>query len=251
VAVVCSSWKSRSAWDRAGVPEGSSQTIRPGVLPARSAGGRDAKLRTALGFGDMDHVLLAVGESSLAARHHQTVWAASILHVIDANYKLLLWRRGATCDAAVRLAIGGGSSTLSTIAEARLGRNVEFEQLLPAADMALITADRLVPPLPIASCMAARVPIVATPSPLINEMLKDRETALIAPANVPRRIAQTIEDLQNSSQLQQTLAERAAVVAGESYGNARFIERHQSLYAQFVGGRIPTADCATATVPAV
>jgi hypothetical protein len=208
-------------------------------------------LRAALGFGEADHVLLAVGESSREARHDHTVWAASILHVLDGNQKLLLWGRGATCDAAVRLAIGGGNSKLCTIAERRLGQTVDFEKLLPAADMALITADRLVPPLPIALCMAARVPIVATPSPLINEMLKDRETALIAPANVPRRIAQTIEDLRNSAELQRVLTERAANLAGELYGNERFIAQHQSLYAQFVGVAIPTAGPAGLAVRAV
>jgi hypothetical protein len=239
VAVICSSATGASAWVRAGIPEVCCRVIRPGAVPLRSRGGRDPELRGALGFGDADHVLLAVGESSRAARHDRTVWAASITHVLDADQKLLLWGRGAACDAAVRLAIGGGDSKLCTIAERRLGQTVDFEQLLAAVDMALVTADRLVPPLPIALCMAARVPIVATPSPLINEMLKNRETALIAPENVPRRIAQTIEDLRKSAELQRILTERGSTLAAELYGNERFIAQHQSLYAQFVGGGKP------------
>jgi len=237
VAVVCSSATAQHAWIRAGVPEVCCRVIRPGVDLIRAGRQRDPELRAALGFGEADHVLLAVGESSRAARHDYAVWAASILHVLDPAQKLLLWGRGAGCDLAVRIAIRVGNSELCAIAERRLGRTVDFEELLPAADMALITADRPVSPLPVAICMAAGLPIVATGSPLIDEILQDRETALIAPAGVPRRIAQTIEDLRKSPELQQALGERAATVARELYANSQFIDAHDGLYARFLAGR--------------
>jgi hypothetical protein len=236
VAVVCSSATARRAWVRSGVPEACCRMIRPGIDACRVGRQRDPKLRAALGFGDADHVLLAVGESTRAARHDYSIWAASILHVMDRNQRLLLWGRGATCDSTARLAIRIGHAELCAIAQRKLGRSVDFEELLNAADMALITADRLVSPLPIAICMAAKLPIVATDSPLIKEMLQDQRTALIAPPRVPRRIAQTITDLRTSPELQQALVDRAATQAGDLFGNERFVDQHHALYAQFVGG---------------
>ena len=51
------------------------------------------------------------------------------------------------------------------VAEQRLGRRVEFEELLPAADMVLVTRAGPVATLPIAICMAGALPIVATVTP--------------------------------------------------------------------------------------
>lgn len=236
VALICDSHTACRAWVRNGVPAACCRVIRTGVDFDRIRPRRDPTLREALGLRQADHVILAVGESSRGARHDHSVWATSILHVLEPNDKLLLWGRGPSCGLAARLANSVGHPELVIIAERKLGRAVEFEELLPAADMALITADRPVAPLPIAICMGSRLPIVATPSSVVSEMLEDRRSALFAPAGAPRRIAQAIEDLRASTELQNALADCAAKDASERYAIADFIAQHHALYRQFVAG---------------
>ncbi len=231
--MICNSMPAYRDWLRAGIPQARCRVICSGVDLARIRPRRDVRLRAALGFSEADHVVLAVGESSRAARHDYAVWATSILHVLDPNQKLLLWGRGPGCGRAARLAIGVGHAELCSIAERNLGRAVEFEELLPAADLALITADGAVAPLPIAICMAARLPIVATPSAMVREMLEDGRSARFAPAGVPRRIAQAIADVRASTELQNSLAESAANDANKRYSNSVFVAEHNAIYAQF------------------
>jgi glycosyltransferase involved in cell wall biosynthesis len=236
VQIVCTSTSVWRAWVRHGVLADNCQLIRPGVEFGRARRRRDPALRAALGLSDEDHVLLAVGESTRAARHDHAVWAASILHVMDRQQKLLLWGRGDGWRKAERLAKRVGHAELCVVAEQRLGRALEFEELLPAADMALIAADGPIAPLPVAICMGAGLPIVATVTPVVSEMLEDRHTAYMTPPRATRAMAQRIRDLRGASDAQRSIADRARSEAYDYFAHTRFIDRHRELYLQYVAG---------------
>jgi glycosyltransferase involved in cell wall biosynthesis len=236
VHVVCPTATMRRALVERGVPLERCHLIRPGVDFGRVKRRRDAQLRAALGFGESNSVLLAVGESTRAADHRQAVWAGSILNVMDGCTRVLLWGRGPEADAVARFAYTQHSPGLITLAERRLGRRVDFEDLLPAADLLIVSASGPVSTLPIASGMAAGLPIVATVTPTVAELLEDRHTAVMVPPGVPRLLAQKILQLREDSQLQWSLADRARTEAYEYFSLTRFLEQFRELYRQVAAG---------------
>src|SRR5204863_4599377 len=125
---------------------------------AKIRGRRNDILRAQLGFSPSDHVMLAAGESTRAANHRLASWAASILHVLDPRHRFLLWGKGPMSDSVIRFTHRLRRPNFLSVATERLGPDVTFEELLPAADTALMTADAPAATLPIAICMAAGLP---------------------------------------------------------------------------------------------
>jgi glycosyltransferase involved in cell wall biosynthesis len=213
-----------------GIPEAKVHLVRPGVDFALVRKRRDPQLRAALGFADQHQVLLAVGESTRHANHAQAVWASAILNVADRNTRLLLWGRGPMARRAAEFASKLAEPELVVLAQSKLGRRMEFEDLLPAADMLLISATGPVATLPIAIAMAAALPIISTVTPTAAELLEDRHTALMTPPAVPRLLAQRILHMRADSSLQWSLADRARTEAYDYFPLTRFLQQMQEIY---------------------
>jgi glycosyltransferase involved in cell wall biosynthesis len=210
--------------------------IRPGVDFSRIKRRRDPALRAALGLGENDHVLLAAGEATRGAAHQDAVWAASILHLSDPKFKLLRWGRGPMSRSVDTFARKVEQDAMVSVAEQRLGRAVDFEQLLPAADTVLVTARGRVATLPIAMCMAAALPIVSTVTYTVSELLEDRHTALMAPVAKPRLLARRVLDLLDEPATQWRIADMARTEAYEFFTYTRFINQFRTAYRQLAKG---------------
>ena len=236
VHAVCSTATQRRVLVERGVPIGRCHLIRPGVDFARVRRRRDPELRRRLGFSESDYVVLAAGESTRPSAHGTAVWAVSIANFVDPRFKLLIWGRGVRAEAAVRRAqsLGGG---LLAAAETALGRSIEFEELLPAADAVLVTARGPVPTLPIAVCMAAALPIVSTVTYTVAELLEDRHTAVMVPRPSARLIARKLLDLRDDSRTQWSIADMARTEAYEYFSSTRFREQFRALYQQAAAGQ--------------
>jgi glycosyltransferase involved in cell wall biosynthesis len=218
------------------VPPERCHLIRPGVEFARIKRRRDRELRARLGFDESHHVLLAPGESTREADHRQATWAAGILNVLDQRTRLLLWGRGPMARSMKRFAQNLDQPELVTLAEGRLGRAVEFEELLPASDMAVVSATGPVAALSICACMAAGLPIAATVTPTVAELLEDRHTALMTQPGVPRRLAERILELRRDVRAQWSLSDMARTEAYEYFSLTRFLEQHRVAYRQASAG---------------
>jgi glycosyltransferase involved in cell wall biosynthesis len=236
VQVVCPTDTMRRAFVEHGVPIERCHMIRPGVDFARVSGRRDPALRSALGFDDDDLVLLAVGESTRAADHPRTAWAGVVLHVLDQRNRLLLWGRGPLAANASRFVHRLEQPKFCNIATDRLGPAITFEQLLPAVDVALVTASRPVATLPIAACMAAALPIVAVVSSTVSELLEDRHNAMLVSTSSPRAIARRVLDLWEDSNLQWKICDMARTEAYEYFSQTRFLQQFRALYRQVESG---------------
>jgi glycosyltransferase involved in cell wall biosynthesis len=236
VHVVCASATQRRRCVERGVPLERCHLVRPGVEFGRVRRRRDPALRQALGIGEADHVLLAPGESTPEADHERAVWAGSILGVLDRKYKVLLWGRGPRARRAALLGTRLGQADLVRVAEERLGRAVEFEELLPAADTVLVAAHGPVATLPIAICMAAALPIVATVTYTTAELLEDRHTAAMVPPGPPRFLARRFLELQEDPALQWSIADMARTEAYEYFSLTRFINQYRTVYRQVAAG---------------
>jgi glycosyltransferase involved in cell wall biosynthesis len=119
---------------------------------------------------------------------------------------------------------------LVILAEQRLGRPVEFEELLPASDMIVVSATGPVSILPIATAMAAALPIVATVTPTVAELLEDRHTALMTQPDKPRLLAERILQLRNDPRAQWSLSDMSRTEAYEYFSVTRFVEQHRTAY---------------------
>ncbi len=219
-----------------GLPASRCHLIRPGVDFARVRARRDPALRAALGFDDSQQVILVAGESIQAAAHDQAVWAGTILNCLDHRTRLLLWGKGPRAAAAARFAQQLAQPELVTRAAQRLRRPIEFEDLLPAADAIWVSATGPIPTLPIAICMAAALPIIATVTPTVAELLEDRHTSLMTQPSIPRLLARRTLDLREDRQLQWALADMARTEAYEFFPQTRFVAQHRSLYEQMSAG---------------
>ena len=234
VHVVIGTIAARDTCVSSGVPPDRCGVIVPLVDWARIPTRHDVSLRSALGFSQEDYVVLAPGESTTTADHRTAVHAVSILHVLDQSYRVLLWGRGREVSALKRLAKRLGQPRLITLAEQSLGRPVEFEELLGAADLALITGGAAAAVLPVASCMAAALPIVAAASPATSQLLsKGDSAALVAPR--PRLFAKQVLELRENPSLAARFGSSALQQAHHLFDQARFIAEMQQVYEQAAG----------------
>jgi glycosyltransferase involved in cell wall biosynthesis len=236
VQVICPAATQRRICVERGVPLERCHLIRPGVDFSRVRRRRDAELRARLGIGENDHVLLAAGESTRPAAHRDAAWAASILHVMDERYRLLLWGRGDQAKSVKRFTAALGQPDLLALAEQRLRRTVEFEELLSAADTIVVSADGPVATLPIATCMAAGLPIVATVTSTVAELLEDRHTAVMTQPGSPKALAQRVIDLHGDASLQWSIADMARTEAYEYFSLTRFLNQHRAAYRRLAAG---------------
>ncbi|MGE5610603.1 MAG: glycosyltransferase family 4 protein [Bacillota bacterium] len=233
IQIICPSASLHRALVTHGVPAENCHVIRPGVDFSRIRRRKDPALRAALGLADTDYVLLAAGESIPAACHADAVWAAGILHKLDPRYRLLLWGRGDRLPSILRFHQQVGEAPLH-VAEERLRRSVDFEELLPAADLIVNSATGSVALLPLQIAMAAALPIVSTATYTASELLEDHHTALIAPKHSPRLLAQRILQLREDSSLQWHLADKARAEAYEFFPLTRFLDDYRQLYRQLI-----------------
>jgi glycosyltransferase involved in cell wall biosynthesis len=128
---------------------------------------------------------------------------------------------------------------LIALAERRLGRPVEFEELLPAADVLVVSATAPIPTLPVAIAMAANLPIVAAVTPTVAELLEDRHTALMTPPDDAKALANRVRLFRDDPALRRKLADRARSEAYDFLAQSRFVADHRALYQGDPASQLP------------
>jgi len=236
VMVVCPSERIRRRFLDIGFASDRCQTIRPPVDLRRISSSRDAALRAQLGFDDADDVILAPGETIRGCGHHETAWAAGILNVLDRRRRLILWGRGDRVDSLRNFADRLRQPNLLTLAEQRLGRSIDFEELTTVADMAVWASRGGAATLPLHICMAAGLPIVSTDHTDAVELLQDGRSALLRPRATPMMLAQCVLELQRDATMRQRLSTAARAVAADALALPAFLARWRGVYDAVISG---------------
>ncbi len=203
------------------------------IYPAVDAGrlnGTDPDIRARLGLAETDLVLLAAGESFRDASHTSALWAAAILNFLNPRYRLLIWGRGPMVESMRRFERVTSSDHLLVTAESVLGGEIDFEQIVPAADMVLFCARAPSPILPLGVCLYAGLPVVALVSAETREFLRDDVNALVEPSVNPRRLAQRMRELQNDPLARQRLGHAARTTGADRFSVATFCEEWRNVY---------------------
>jgi glycosyltransferase involved in cell wall biosynthesis len=208
------------------------------IYPAVDAGrlnGTDPEIRARLGLAETDLVLLAAGESFRDASHTSALWAAAILNFLNPRYRLLVWGRGPMVESMRRFARVAASDHLLVTAESVIGGEIDFEQIVPAADMVLFCARSPSPILPLGVCLSAGLPVVASESAETREFLQDDVNALVEPSVNPRCLAQRVRELQNDPSARQRLAQAAHSTGADRFSVATFCEEWRNVYSAMNG----------------
>jgi glycosyltransferase involved in cell wall biosynthesis len=209
-----------------GISPARCQVIHPGVDPKKIPQKQNSDLRNQLGFAESDFIILAPGESTRNAAHRTAVWAASILHVLDERFRLLAMGRGQQSPSLLRFAKRLHQDKLVTLAEAKLNRPVDLEELATVADAALIPAAPWSSTLPTLICQASGLPIVANQTPELAEILANDPAAQLMTQPTPKTLAQAIwqltEDPKSPSEFNATI--------DCQYTTSNAISQWQSLY---------------------
>jgi glycosyltransferase involved in cell wall biosynthesis len=227
--IVCPTSHARDFFVALGAMPGRCQVIPPPVDLDR-LNGRDSRLRQRLGFSDSDWVVLAPGESTREASHKLSLWAIAILNVLETRWRLLIWGRGAMVDPLRRFVDSTMLDNLLVNAEQRLGEPIAFESLTSAADAALEFGQGMSPVLPVETCMAAGVPIVAATAPGLRGVFRNGVNAVFEEGATPRRLAQRLLALRKDRDLQQMIATAAAAQAKELFSPALNLEQWRTAY---------------------
>jgi glycosyltransferase involved in cell wall biosynthesis len=85
--------------------------------------------------------------------------------------------------------------------------------------------------LPIATVMAAGVPIISTVTYMLSELLEDRHTALMVATRSPRALVQRVQDLRADPALRAKITETARGEAYEHFSMTRMMDKYRRLFA--------------------
>lgn len=243
VQVVCPSTAVRRHLVSRGVPLERCHLVRPGVDFSRVRRRPDAAARAALGLAADDYAIVVPGESTDAADHFLAVWATSILHVLDPRYRLLIWGRGPRAAHVLARARRLGQPRLLVVGDERLGGTCAFETIASAADAAIVSAKGAMAALPVATCMAAGLPIVSVTTAATAELLEDRHTAVMVRDAKPRLLAEKVLTLRDDPGLAWKLADAARAEAYALWPQSAFMARWRDVYAQVAaGGAVALSD---------
>jgi len=234
VEIVCPTQFVRRMFISHGASAARCQVVSPAVDAGR-LNGADPGIRARLGFSKTDLVLLAPGESSREASHRSALWAAAILNFLDPRYRLLIWGRGPMVGSLRRLARAISTEALMVLAEPAIGGEIDFEQIVSAADIALFCARDPSPILPQGVCLFAGLPVVASESAETREFVQDDVSGLVEPSLNPRRLAQRVRTLQNDPRLRQKLARAARSVGVARFSADRFAADWRQVYSRVSG----------------
>jgi len=226
IDVVCSTATQQRLLVEHGLPVERCHLIRPGVdfgllqrRPARE------EVRKQLKIDPARFLILPVGDAVQGTAHRLATWAAAILNVLDPSYAITVWQRGLLVHVAENFArrLQPESLVIAPVGMA-------YEELLAAADVAVVSADAPVPTLPIATTMAGGLPIVACATDTVCELLEDHHNALMIGDSHGRRLAERIMQLREDSRLRWKLADAARTEAYEFYSQSRYLEQWRQCY---------------------
>jgi len=227
VHIVCSTQAYKNLFVANGAIDRQCRVISPAIDPDRLHP-HDPDIRARLGFADDEVVLLAPGESFRHAGHVSSLWAAAILNFLDRKYRVLIWGRGPMTNSLKQFTRAIGAPSLLVLAEQTIGM-VDFEQIVPAADVVLSAAQPPSPVLPLAICTAANLPIVTCESAEAREILEGYPHARIENSRNPRTLAEGAWELQLDV-AQREAAAQSGFVVSERFSAPVFAARWSDLY---------------------
>jgi hypothetical protein len=245
--IVCPNSAMRDHLISRGAPRGHCSTILPILDKKTLCKFPDPALRANLGFQPSDVVILAPGESTRWAEHRIAVWAVSILHVLDKRFRLLAWGRRAQSASLLRFAQRLQQPQLVVLAEPKLGRKIDFDDLTIAADFALDSSKGGCS-LPSLTCLAHGIPTISAHTAAISEVAMDFPNLTLISEATPKRLAQALWGLHQAPESPQPQDPNSSLRQGkcQSYN---LIPQWKTLYLATLSTTISPINLIDTSVP--
>ena len=232
----------RSLADSPGVVAGSQHVrqllVEAGVDPARCVvvrapadfgainRARDANLRSRLIEPDAGPVLLINGPAKRGAGQFEAVWAAAIVRQIYPNIRVVLPFASAERGRVARYALRMTDEKFCVLVPPGWG----WSELAVVADAFLITPSCEVATEPLASVMAAGIPIVATAVRSIAEIIADRHNGLLCKDNSLQQLSGRILAALEDKALVRNITDVARSQSFEVFGVRAFVDNYERAY---------------------
>jgi glycosyltransferase involved in cell wall biosynthesis len=172
----------QEAFAEMGAPSTCLHVLPPAAPPVERAGAGRDRLRRELGVEDGQALLVAPGELVRDAGHKYAPWVHAVLRQIRPDLRLLIPGRGPV-EGRVRFYVEStGLASEVFLTEGRYSTG----EALAAADVAVFFHERDCDAAAVARAMAAGLPIVASRTPLLAEVLGGEEAAVLVAPGRPR-----------------------------------------------------------------
>lgn len=228
--ILCETSAARNAIAQAGISAAKIDVIPPGV-PNTPPPDHDAPSRDALDLPDDQPVLLTPGPPLRDEGQYQAVWATALLQQLMPGIRLIV-----PGNSAERLRLQRFTASFEL---PRLicctGDRWRFDQLVGLADVVVAGRPSALSLLPLFRAMTAGVPVVTGDTSLARECFCDGETALLAPHDIPTRLAGMLLRAIEDQSLRERLVSAGRELVATTYPLERFFERVESVYEQAFG----------------
>jgi glycosyltransferase involved in cell wall biosynthesis len=111
-----------------------------------------------------------------------------------------------------------------------VGSRSDIDQLLPGADVFILSSKREGFPMSILEAMAAGLPVIATKVGGIPEVIRDGENGLMAPPNDPFSLAGAICRVLDDSEYAGNLGQEARLTIEKNYSLKTITDAYTKLY---------------------
>ncbi|HKO27572.1 MAG TPA: glycosyltransferase family 4 protein, partial [Solirubrobacteraceae bacterium] len=216
-----------------GWPPGRVKVVANGVDSRRYAEGADPDLRRSLTGGCGRRLVVTVAR--LAEQK-------GLRHLVEAMRLLPDVTLAMVGDGPDRHALETLASGLGVADRIRfLGNRDDVPRLLSAADVFVLPSLWEGLPLALIEAMAARAPIVATSIPGVDEVVADRETALLVPPGDAAALAHAVRRLLDDPTAAARLGHAASLRQAAEFSLDGMVARVEAVYESVLSARRPRA----------
>jgi glycosyltransferase involved in cell wall biosynthesis len=227
VVTVCQAFMPRLA--ACGVTSDRIRILHNSVMPFSPVPASErAELRSRLGIGTDEAVVLAIGRFSREKGHAVLLRALQQLLSIPRKWKLVLVGMGPERDTLTRLArsLGLGEQVLFA------GSHADVRPFYATADVFVLPSLSEGSSNVLLEAMAAKIPIAATKAGGNSEIILHNETGLLVPVGDSQCLASTIAQLLGEPDLASRFAEAACVRATREFSVEQYRRRLLGFYAE-------------------
>lgn len=222
--------------------------IHNGIDLARFAGERDESVRSQLGAGAGDHLVVSVGNVRPAKGYEVLLRAARLVTDagVRARFVVVGHQKEPLYGDLVALRASLGLDDVVQFA----GFREDIGAVLSAADLFVLSSHSEGFSLSTVQAMAAGVPIVATRSGGPEEILLDRHTGRLVDVGDPHALGRAILGMLEDPAAARDLARNATAIAQRKFTLGAMLDRYSETYLELLPGstrspRVPASSPAT------
>jgi glycosyltransferase involved in cell wall biosynthesis len=232
VITVCEAF-ARELTNVAGVSRERIHVQHNSIRPEPAGSTEEAKvLRTRLGIGKDETLLLSVGRLSREKAHIDLLSAFKHLRESNPATKLILVIVGEGPERT-SLATAAASFGLSECV-IFVGQVGNVQPYYAAADVVVLPSHSEGSPYVLLEAIAAKVPIVATAVGGVPEMVENEESALLVPARDPRSMATAISRVLTDPELARKLIANGSTLISTRYSPETYVRSLLEIYREVI-----------------